>query len=92
MARNGVGAGTRAYGCCRLPNPEGEALLAEVAAAHRDIAGVSSWGAISPSAVPLFINLTIEGVFGAHPHGTGAWRAGRELAAYGGKFPALRLS
>ena len=47
-------------------------------------------GRDTASAVHLFIDLTIEGVFGAHPHGPGAWHVGRELAAYVGKFPELK--
>jgi hypothetical protein len=78
-----------------VPGPEGEALLAALARAHRDIAGDFEWmkailGRDSPAAVLLYVDLFIEGVFGQGPDAADAWHVGRELAAYVQKFPQIK--
>ena len=78
-----------------VPGPEGEALLAALARAHRDIAGDFEWmkailGRDSPAAVLLYVDLFIEGIFGQGPDAADAWHVGRELAAYVQKFPQLK--
>ena len=62
-----------------VPGAEGEALLAGLARAHKDIASESEWrGAIlrreSASAVRLYMDLYTEGLFG---HGADVWHVGR---------------
>jgi hypothetical protein len=59
-------------------------LLIALARAHKDIAGDFEWmkailGRDSPSAVLLYVDLFIEGVFGQGPHAVSAWHVGREL-------------
>jgi hypothetical protein len=78
-----------------LPGAEGEALLATLARAHKDIARDFEWmknilGRDSATAVLLYIDLVIEGVFGREPHAAEAWHAGRQLGEYVQKFPQLK--
>ena len=78
-----------------VPGAEGEALLEVLARTHKDIAGDFEWmkavlGRDSASAVLLYVDLYIEGVFGSGPHAVDSWHAGRELAAYAQKFPQLK--
>jgi hypothetical protein len=78
-----------------VPGAEGEALLAGLARAHKDIANDFDWmkavlGHDSPSAVLLYVDLFIEGVFGSGPNAVDAFHAGRELAAYVEKFPEIQ--
>lgn len=78
-----------------VPGPAGEALLAALASTHKDIASSFEWmrailGRDSLSAVLLFVDLVIEGVFGNERDGGDAWHSGRELAAYAKKFPELK--
>lgn len=78
-----------------VPGAEGEALLAALARAHKDIAGDFEWmrailSRDSAAAVLLYVDLFIEGVFGRGPHAVEAWHVGRELAAYVQKFPQLK--
>ena len=78
-----------------VPGAEGEALLAELAHAHKDIAGDFEWmkailGRDSATAVLLYVDLFIEGVFERGPDASEAWHVGRELAAYVQKFPQLK--
>jgi hypothetical protein len=78
-----------------VPGAEGEALLEALARTHKDIAGDFEWmkavlGRDSASAVLLYVDLYIEGVFGSGPHAVDGWHAGRELAAYAQKFPQLK--
>jgi hypothetical protein len=78
-----------------VPGAEGEALLASLARSHKDIAGDFEWrkvvlGRDSATAVLLYVDLFIEGVFGREPHGADAWHVGRELAAHVQKFPQLK--
>jgi hypothetical protein len=77
------------------PGPEGEALLGKLARTHKDIAGDHEWmKAIlqrnTVSAVLLFVDLFIEGIFGQGSSGVDAWHVGRELAQYVAKLPQLR--
>lgn len=44
----------------------------------------------SATAVLLYVDLFIEGVFGREPHAADGWHVGRELAAYVQKFPQLK--
>lgn len=80
-----------------VPGPEGEALLSKLARSHKDIAPEYSWmKAIlrrgTMSAVLLYVDLFMAGIFGQEPHGNGtdAWQVGLELAHYVVKFPQLR--
>ena len=78
-----------------LPGTEGEALLAALARAHKDIATDFEWmkailGRDSAEAVLLYVDLFIEGVFGQGPDAADVWHGGRELAAYFQKFPHLK--
>jgi hypothetical protein len=78
-----------------VPGAEGEALLADLARAHKDIADDFEWmkailGRDSASALLLYVDLFIEGVFGPGPNAPDSWRVGRELAAYAQKFPKLK--
>jgi hypothetical protein len=78
-----------------LPGAEGEVLLIALARAHKDIAGDFEWmkailGRDSPSAVLLYVDLFIEGVFGQGPHSVSAWHVGRALAGYVEKFPQIK--
>jgi hypothetical protein len=80
-----------------LPGNEGEALLAALAYAHKDIAGDFEWmkailGRDSAAAVLLYVDLFIEGVFGQGPEAADLWHGGRELAAYVRKFPQLEAA
>ena len=77
-----------------VPGAEGEALLAELAHAHKDIAGDFEWmkailARDSAAAVLLYVDLYIEGVFGQGPRAADAWHVGRELASVVQKFPQL---
>jgi hypothetical protein len=77
-----------------VPGAEGEVLLAELARTHRDIARDYEWmkailARDSVTAVLLYVDLYIEGVFGQGPHAADAWHVGRELASYVQKFPQL---
>jgi hypothetical protein len=78
-----------------VPGAEGDALLAELARSHKDIAGDFDWmkamlGRDSATAVLLYVDLFIEGVFGRGPYAADTWHVGRELAAYVQKFPQLK--
>lgn len=78
-----------------VPGPVGEALIATLARAHKDIAGEFEWMKSilrrnTTSAVLLYVDLFMDGVFGTEPHGTDAWHVGRELAPYVTKFPELK--
>ena len=80
----------------QVPGAEGEALLAELARLHIDIASDFEWmkailGRDSATAVLLYVDLFIEGVFGRGPHAVDAWHVGRELSAYVQKFPSLKV-
>lgn len=78
-----------------VPGAQGDALLATLARTHKDIAGDYEWmrailGRNSASAVLLYVDLFIEGVFGQGPHAADAWHVGRELVAYVEKFRHLK--
>jgi hypothetical protein len=78
-----------------VPGAKGEALLAALARAHKDVAGDFEWmkavsGRDSDSAVLLYVDLYIEGVFGRGPHAADGWHVGRELAAHVREFPHLK--
>jgi hypothetical protein len=78
-----------------VPGAEGEALLAALARAHKDIARDFEWmKAIldrnSATAVLLYVDLVIDGVFGQEPHAAEAWHIGRQLGEYVQKFPQLK--
>jgi hypothetical protein len=78
-----------------VPDAEGEALLARLARAHKNISGEFEWmRAIlrrdTPAAVLLFVDLLCEGIFGQSPNGVDAWHVGRDLAQYVAKFPELK--
>jgi hypothetical protein len=78
-----------------VPGAEGETLLAALARTHKDITGEFEWmkallGRDSASAVLLYIDLFIEGVFGEGPHAVDSWHVGREMVAYAQKFPQLK--
>jgi hypothetical protein len=78
-----------------VPGAEGDALLAGLARTHKDIAGDFEWmKAIldrdSASAVLLYVDLFIEGVFGQGPNTADSWHVGRKLAAYAQKFPQIK--
>ncbi|HZT26528.1 MAG TPA: hypothetical protein VFA57_12550 [Pseudolabrys sp.] len=78
-----------------MPGPAGEALLAKLARAHKDIATEFEWMKDilrhnTASAVLLYVDLFMEGVFGTESHGPDAWHVGRELAPYVAKFPELK--
>jgi hypothetical protein len=78
-----------------VPGARGEALLAALARAHKDIAGDFEWmkavlGRDSESAVLLYVDLYIEGIFGRGPHAADGWHVGRELAAHVHEFPLLK--
>ena len=78
-----------------LPGTEGEALLARLARAHKDIATDFEWmkailGRASAAAVLLYVDLFIEGVFGQGPEAADVWHGGRELAVYVQKLPQLK--
>jgi hypothetical protein len=78
-----------------VPAAEGDALLAELARAHKDIAEDFEWmnailGRDSAEAVLLYVGLFIEGVFGKGPHAIDAWHVGRQVAEYAQKFPQLK--
>jgi hypothetical protein len=79
----------------QVAGAEGEALLAELARLHIDIASDFEWmkailGRDSATAVLLYVDLFIEGVFGRGPRVADSWHVGRELAAYVQKFPQLK--
>ena len=79
-----------------VPGAEGEALLAALARAHKDIASDFEWmksilGRDSATAVLLYVDLFTEGLFGFGPRAVDAWHVGRELAAYVQKFPQLKF-
>jgi hypothetical protein len=79
----------------RLPGDEGDALLAELARLHSDIANDYEWmkailGRNSAAAVLLFIDLFTEGRFGRGHQGIDAWHAGRELGSHVATFPQLK--
>jgi hypothetical protein len=78
-----------------VPGAEGEALLADLARAHKDIASDFEWmkvilGRDSATAVLMYVDLVVEGVFGQGRDGASAWQIGRELAVYVRKFPHLK--
>jgi hypothetical protein len=78
-----------------MPEPEGQALLAKLARAHKDIATEFEWmkdilQRSTAPAVLLYIDLFMDGVFGVESHGPNAWHVGRELAQYVVKFPELK--
>jgi NACHT C-terminal Alpha/Beta 2 len=78
-----------------VPGAEGEALLAELARAHKDIADDFEWmkailGRDSLSAVLFYVDLYIEGVFGRGRHAADAWHVARELVAYVQKYPEIK--
>jgi hypothetical protein len=78
-----------------MPGPDGEALLAKLAREHKDIATDYEWmKAIlrrnTASAVLLYVDLYMEGIFGTDKHGPDAWSIGRDLAQYVAKFPELK--
>jgi hypothetical protein len=78
-----------------VPGLEGDALLAALARTHNDIASDFEWmkailGRDSATAVLLYVDLFIEGVFGQGPHAAGPWHIGRTLAPYVQKFPQLK--
>jgi hypothetical protein len=79
-----------------VPGAEGEALLADLARAHKDVADDFEWmkvmlGRDSIAAVVSYVDLYIEGVFTqGGPHGANPWHVGRDLAAYVHKFPQLK--
>jgi hypothetical protein len=78
-----------------LPEVEGDALLADVARRHMDIASEYDWmrailSSDSASAFFLCIDLFAEGRLGNSPHGVDAWHAGRQLAPFVEKFPGVR--
>ena len=78
-----------------MPGPEGEALLAKLARAHKDIATEFEWmrdilRRNTASAMLLYVDLFIEGVFGQESQGPDPWHVGQELAQYVGKFPELK--
>jgi hypothetical protein len=80
----------------QVPGAEGEALLAELARVHIDIASDFEWmrvilGRNSATAVLLYVDFFIEGVFGRGPRAVDAWHVGRELSAYVQKFPSLKV-
>lgn len=79
-----------------MPGPDGEALLARLAREHRDIASDFEWmkdilRRDTASAVLLYVDLFMEGVFGTEKHGPDPWSIGRELAQYVAKFPELKF-
>jgi len=80
-----------------VPGREGEALLAKLARAHRDIAHDHTWMRVildrgSPEAVLLYVDLFMEGVLGRSRgrDGADAWHVGRQLAGYAQKFSELK--
>jgi NACHT C-terminal Alpha/Beta 2 len=78
-----------------MPGPKGEALLAKLAREHRGIATEFEWmkdilRRNTASAVLLYVDLFMEGIFGHEAHGPDAWHLGRELAQYVAKFPELK--
>ncbi len=78
-----------------MPGPEGEVLIAKLARAHKDIATEFEWmndilRRNTASAVLLYVDLFMEGVFGQESHGPDAWHIGRALAPYVGNFPELK--
>jgi hypothetical protein len=78
-----------------VPGGEGEALLVDLARAHKDVADDLHWmraiiGRDTPSAVLLYVDLYIEGVFGHGPHGVDAWHVAREVVPYVEKYPQLK--
>ncbi len=77
-----------------VPGAKGEALLANLARAHKDIAGDFEWmkailGRNTPSAVLMYVDLYIEGVFGLGANAINGWHVGRELAGYAKNLPEL---
>ena len=81
----------------QVPGAEGEALLAELARHHTDIASDFEWmntilGRDSATAVLLYVDLFIEGILGRGPHAASGWHVGRALVAYVEKFPQLKTS
>ncbi len=79
----------------QVPGTEGEALLAELARHHTDIASDFEWmntilGRDLATAVLLYVDLFIEGVLGRGPHAASGWHVGRALGAYVEKFPQLK--
>jgi hypothetical protein len=78
-----------------VPGAQGDALLASLARAHRDIAHDHTWiqavlNRGTPESVLLYVDLFIERVLGGEPHGADAWYVGRQLAEYVQKFPELK--
>jgi len=79
-----------------VPGAEGEALLADLARAHKDIADDFAWRKAilrrgPATAVLLYVDLFIEGVLGRGAQAVAdAWHVGRELSAYVQKFPQLK--
>lgn len=78
-----------------MPGAEGETLLAKLAREHRDIATEFEWmkGILrrdTASAVLLYVDLFMEGIFGHEAHGPDSWSIGGELAQYVAKFPELK--
>lgn len=79
----------------KLPGAEGDALLADLARLHTDIASEYEWTKAilsrdSPTAAFLCIDLFAEERLGRGPHGVDAWHAGRELAPFVERFPEAR--
>lgn len=77
-----------------VPGPEGESLLAALAHAHKDIARDYEWmkallGREIASAVRLYVDLFVRGVFGRGPQAVDPWHAARELAPHLPQFPEI---
>jgi len=77
-----------------VPGPEGETLIVALARAHSEIADGYQWmqtflGRKTASAVSLYIELFIEGVFGQGRQSVSTWHAARELTTYLQRFPNI---
>jgi hypothetical protein len=77
-----------------VPGPDGEALLAEVAKAHKDIASDYTWTRAilardTASAAIICLELVTDGVFGKGPHSTDSWHLARQIAPLVRKYSDL---
>lgn len=78
-----------------MPGLDGEVLLAKLAREHRDIATGYEWmkdilRRNTASALLLYVDLFLEGVFETDQYGPDPWSIGRDLAQYVPKFPELK--
>lgn len=77
-----------------VPGPDGEALLAELARAHKDIASDYTWTRAilardTASAAIMCLELVTDGVLGKGPHAADSWHLARQIAPLVERHPDL---